>query len=248
MRPLITSSAFNRQAKLIYLHVPKTAGQAFAALCEQNYPGATAVRDDGRYDANRWTAARVVGGHFHYSCFSAAAPHHVFLAVVRDPVDRALSRFRWYQNRDPQNWRSREERGFDHESMSNTLRDSDYRMEFLHDLQCRYLGDSTCFDDTLKVMQSRNFIVGTFEELDRWVALIADEFGWPNRALPVVNRLTMDGPVSEDEEMVAMLRTYNREDRRLYEFVREQGVFSSLSSDYDRGPLLPPARSSPARA
>jgi len=240
MRPLVTSPSFNREAKLIYLHVPKTAGTSFAALCEENYPGATAIHTNARYDAETWTAARVVGGHFHYSYFAAVDPQHVFLAVVRDPVERALSRFRWYQHRS-QNRRLREERGFDHESMANTLRNSDYRMEFLHDPQCRFLADCSRFRDTLEVMRSRPFIVGTFEELDRWVALVAEEFGWPRRALPAMNRLTEGQAACEDQEVLDMLHKYNREDQRLYEFVREKGVFNSLSAGLDRSVFHPRA-------
>lgn len=244
MRPLVTSPSFNGEAKLIYLHVPKTAGTSFAALCEKNYPGATSIQTNGRYDFERWTAARVVGGHFHYSCFAAADPRHVFLAVVRDPVERALSRFRWYHDRSQtrslrKGRRLREKRGFDHESMANTLRNSAYRMEFLHDLQCRYLADCSRFRDTLEVMRSRPFIVGTFEELDRWVALVAEEFGWPHRVLPTMNRLTREQAAIEDQELLDMLRKYNREDQRLYEFVREKGVFNSLSVDHDRSVFIP---------
>lgn len=229
MRPLVTSRAFNREAKLIFLHVPKTAGISFAALCEENYPGSTAIRRNGRFDISEWEAARVVGGHFHFSCFAAADPKHVFLAVVRDPVERALSRFRWHQHR-PQNRRLREERGFDFESLPNTVRDSPYRMEFLHDLQCRYLADCRRFADALKVMESRPFIVGTFEELDRWVAVIAEEFSWPHRGLPVSNRVTTDKPTSDELDVLAMLSHYNREDQLLYDFVRDKGVFNSMSS------------------
>jgi len=240
MLPLISSPIFNREAKLIYLHVPKTAGKAFTSLCEQTYPGATAVHTNGRYNNEEWTAARVIGGHFHYSCFAAAGPQHVFLGVVRDPVERALSRFRWYSHR-PQGRESREERGFDHESFSNTLANDAFRMEFLHNLQCRYLSDCSRFRDALKVLQSRPFIIGTFEQLDQWMDVLAEEFGWPHRALPVVNRLTTEKPASDNSELLALLRKYNKEDQRLYEFVRKQGVFSSLPADYDRKVFLPPA-------
>ena len=153
-------------------------------------------------------------------------------------MERALSRFRWYAQRDEQR-ESREERGFDHESMSNTLNNGAFRMEFLHNLQCRYLADCTRFRETLKVMHSRPFIVGTFEQLDQWLDLIGEEFGWPQRVMPVVNRLSTAVPNSDDTRLLRLLRRYNKEDQRLYDYVRAQGVFSSLPADYNRKIFLP---------
>ena len=239
MLPMVTSTPFNQEAKLIYLHVPKTAGKSFAALCEQNYPGLTSVPANGRYNEEEWARARVVGGHFYYSCFSSAHSRHVFLGVVRNPVERALSRFRWYAHQ-PGGKASREERGFDHESLFNTLANGHFREEFLHNVQCAFLTDCVRFPDALKVLHSRPFIVGTFDGLDQWVDLIADKFGWAHRSLPMVNNLTHPIVEEDNEELLALLHKYNRQDQQLYEFVLKQGVFCSLPAEYDRKVFLPP--------
>ena len=238
MLPLMRSEEFNRNPKLIHLHIPKTAGKAFTALCKQNYPGATSIKTDGRYDAGEWTRARVIGGHFFYSCFAAAQQKHVFVGVVRDPVERALSRFRWYARRDKDR-AQREQRGFDHSSLLNTLNNGAFRREFLYNVQCLSLTDCASFRAARKVLKSRPFIVGTFEQLDQWVEVIANEFGWDERHLPVVNRIDTAKPRSDNKPLLALLRKHNRADRRLYEYVRRQGVFTSLSQNFNRKALFP---------
>ncbi len=165
MREVTASEAFNTQPKLIYIHVPKTAGKSFMRLCERNYPGQTSIRDDDRFDADDWLQARVVGGHFFFDGFNDTSAPHLFVGVIRDPVERALSRFRWYQQR--QKKRSlREQRGFDHDSMLNTIRHSNYRFQFTWNTQCRYLAGAETFVEARRVIENHPCIIGHFSEVE----------------------------------------------------------------------------------
>lgn len=238
LRKLTGSEEFNHEPKLIFLHVPKTAGNSFAALCRRNYPGEVAIHDNGRYVPEEWLQAKVVGGHFFFDGFRDVSPQHLFLAVVRDPVERALSRFRWYQQRE-QNRQLRERRGFDHDCLRRTIGRSHYRFQFIGNMQCRYLAGKKTFEAAKDVIQTHRFILGDFNRLAEWAQFVSERLSWQVTDLPVRNRVADTAPSTDDEELLEILRRENSEDQKLYDWVRGQGLVCTAPADYDYGLLRP---------
>ena len=91
----MASSEFNSEPKIIYLHIPKTAGKAFEKLAEKNYGNEACLSTTGEFDRIKWIKARLIGGHFFYSKYNGMVSQRLFISVVRDPVERALSRFNY---------------------------------------------------------------------------------------------------------------------------------------------------------
>ncbi len=66
-----------------------------------------------------------------------------------------------------------------------------------------------------------------------------DKLQWPVSHLPTRNKIADVAPSSENGELLNLLRRENAEDQKLYEFIREQGVFNSVPDNFDFKALRP---------
>jgi hypothetical protein len=239
IRGLAASSGFNTRPRTIYLHIPKTAGKSFERLAVSNYGDACALSTNGKLVWSEWQRAQLVGGHFQYPAYDAMESGRLFLAVVREPVERAISRFNFFRNQRGGH-RKRAARGFDHEDLKATIRNSSFREEFVDNYQCRYLSAGKNFRAVKKAFKRDAFIVGHFDDIESWIELVGERLGWSNRRLPQVNVAREPGydlAYQQDEELLAMLRERNREDFKLYDFIKRAGVYESRGADFDYSPF-----------
>ena len=239
LKGLVASEAFNLTPKTIYLHIPKTAGKSFEGLALSNYGNYCSLSTNGKFDWGEWQKAKIVGGHFRYSAFNPMTATRLFLAVVRDPVDRAISRFNFYKNQKGGH-KKRIARGFDHSDMKATIRNSPFREEFVDNYQCRYLSSGNNFKAVEKAFRQDAFIIGHFENIESWIELLGQRLGWTETTLPEVN-VAAERDYSleyrQDEELISMLTKRNKEDARLFEFIKRAGVYESMKGKFDYTPF-----------
>ena len=238
-KKFVASDSFNSKAKVIYLHVPKTAGKAFEKLAEKNYVNDCSLSTSGKFSWDAWKECTLVGGHFFYSRYDGMSGRRVFLSVIRDPVDRAISRFNFYKN-DNGRVKYRKAMGFNHDDLLKTIRRSTFRVEFVNNYQCRYLSGKRKFSAVKNAFKSDAFIVGHYEEIDKWLALVGERLGWSDLSLPKVNVATDPfymNRYKEDKALIKVLRERNREDYQLFDFVKQHGVYESFGSDFDYAPF-----------
>lgn len=239
IRGLAGSEAFNSTPRTIYLHIPKTAGQSFEGLALSNYGPDCCLSTGGKLVWNEWQRAKLVGGHFRYSAFDSMTSSRVFLAVVRDPVDRAISRFNYYKNQ-PGGHSRRIARGFDHSDLKATIEQSPFREEFVDNDQCRYLSSGDDFKAVEKAFGQDAFIVGHFENIQAWIELLSERLGWAERILPKIN-IAAEPDYSleyrQDEELISLLRERNKEDFKLVDTIKRAGVYESLGAGFDYTPF-----------
>ena len=229
------SPEFNRIPKVIYLHIPKTAGKAVEKLAEKNYGEASSLSTTGGFPWEVWRSARFVGGHFNYTEFANKRGQRLFVSLVRDPVERAISRFNFYRDR-PRSHHRRERMGFDHDDMKATLRKSTYRIEFMNNYQCYFLSGSHDFKSVQRSFENDTFIVGHYDQLDAWLERLGERLGWSDLELPKVNAAANPDYMREyleDKKLVSMLKRGNQEDYKLLEFVQRHGVYESSPPDFD---------------
>ncbi|QFU74321.1 hypothetical protein EY643_00910 [Halioglobus maricola] len=239
LRDFVSSEKFNSTPKTVYLHIPKTAGKAFEKLAEQNYGDGCSLSTTGNFSREHWESAQLIGGHFFQSMYDSMHGQRIFLSVVRDPVDRAISRFNYYRDREA-GYERRVERKFDHQSLKNTIRDSGFRREFIDNYQCLYLSGKHRYSSVRHAFSNDVFIVGSFDKIDQWLAFLSEKLSWQDSTLPQINVASDPGYMNEfknDSELLDILVQNNEEDYKLVDFIRTEEVYCSAPPGFDFSPF-----------
>jgi len=86
---------------IVFVHVPKTAGQSVTHYLKQHCPSADSLAPPfvGDYSIfsrlDRWS---VIAGHFTYSRMRQLVPQGHFITFLRDPIARAVSQFKSWKD------------------------------------------------------------------------------------------------------------------------------------------------------
>jgi hypothetical protein len=226
------------RSNLIYLHIEKSAGTSQRTLFWANYGRenvAWSGLDSSRFrqrDILRFLDRPVLGGHLDFELFESLQRHLLFTAVVRDPLDRAISLFYYFAHNAPreqrEGWRRR---GLDPDSMVRTLDQCEQLRRELRDAQCRRLGGGGSFDMVRRRLETANFMVGVFEAVDDFNRQLGSLLSWHTVGMGKYNSAGRPGYQAEirrESGLIDRLSELTAEDRRLYEFIRQVGGWVHL--------------------
>ena len=236
--------------ELVFLHIPKAAGTSQHRSFRQYYGasnifwfGEDCSPDIRNYPTQLVGKRLLVGGHKPLS-FYPDNFDPLYCAVLRDPVERAISLFGYYTRpelaRSEQGRRRREEilsrrrrEGLDPDSMLQSIRASWQFRQEVSNAQCAYITKSGAnFRSALKSLQSHDFVLGTMDEYLRFHEFLGQTLDWPEETPRALNR-SRGGYAEkylEDGELVDLLREINEQDFKLLDFVRGQhnGLYINL--------------------
>lgn len=88
--------------KIIFVHIPKTAGSSFAYFLRKAYGKKVVIRDIEKFwrgtktDSKEYESYDVIYGHFHSSKYMYL--NGLMITFLRDPVERVISQF-YYSNK-----------------------------------------------------------------------------------------------------------------------------------------------------
>lgn len=224
--------------QLIYLHIEKAAGSSQRVLLYENYgeddvywlglePGLMIPADLDE----TFTDRRVLGGHFDYPTFATVQRPLLFTAVVREPIARAFSLYYYCAHMATpdvrEGWRSR---GLVPSSMLRTLERCPSFLGQVNDRQNFQLSGVRHFEETRAHMRAHNFVVGCIDNLTAFNGELGDLLGWSKKAVARHNA----GPAGYYEHILSepglleKITELNREDQKLYNFIKSAGVFEHL--------------------
>jgi len=221
------------QTNLVYLHIEKSAGTAQRQLLWGNY-GRDRVAWSG-FNTNpsrqreilRFLERPVLGGHFDYPVFRNVDRRCLFTAVVRDPVERAISLFYYIAHNAPGEQRNAwRRRGLNPESMARTLDECTRFRQTLCNAQCTRLSGDPTLEGALQRFESENFIVGTFDAVDEFNQRLGAMLNWRTTKMNIHNvsgRPGYQDEIRSEPGLIERLFDLVGEDKRLYEFVRDSG-------------------------
>jgi hypothetical protein len=225
---------------VVFLHIPKTAGQTLEKILERNYPRdriLTFSGHDHRVEIERFKKLpetqrahyRLIKGHLRFGLHRFIPGKSSYIAFLREPVARVLSFYRYARNL-PDHYLHRElnENGV-------TIRDLIKRNATpeLFNHQTRMIAGDEWDDlrrdvseDALaraqENLRTHFSFVGLTEEFDASVCLLRRNFGW---SVPfyVKRNVTVQKSSGRDvdPETRAALREANALDLKLYEYARE---------------------------
>jgi len=226
--------------KMIFVHIPKTAGSSFRELLQEIYPRKRCVliysHEPDHLDALRKEVERAdaICGHVSFGIHEFYGIEARYVTFVRHPVDRVISLYR-HQAREPgSEYHQLIARDM---TLKDLLRSEQYPQFNNHMVRIiAGLPDSEpAHDRHLLERAEANLdlhfdFVGLTERFDESVALLGKTLGWT--ALPSIPRLNVDpdwGSVTVDEETRTEIVRFNALDLALYDsVVSEQHLYATL--------------------
>lgn len=221
-----TNTAASSYAKLLFVHVPKTAGVSFFSALESAFGKQNCLRferggkgDLALYDGlseellHRLT---VLGGHLLLPQFKMRdISDRNIITLVREPVDRALSAY--YYIRGKQDHPLRDTLGS--MSLSEYI---DYMGESKAqgNNQCWYLCGEGDFEQARTTLENEYFLFAAIEQLPEFCSLLSKRLNLPQLTLPFKNK-TPTRKFAEDIEptLIEKLQLITADDQKLYRWV-----------------------------
>lgn len=232
-----------RGETIVFLHLPKTAGQTFMSILLRQYPSGVVRLEPDRETDPRWLrlpeqvreadreGAKVIAGHFRYGVHRWIERPCRYITFLREPIDRVISHY-YYQLEHPENPQHDLLRGIPG-GLAGAVTHDEYTQ--LQNMQTRMLaglpedGDLASerepSDAEMLARAKRNLercaIVGLTERFDETLVMMAATFAW--RTPAYAPRNTTKGRPEVDTlppDVVELVRERNALDLALYEHAR----------------------------
>ena len=219
------------RADVLLLHIPKTAGiSLYTAMArwfgpEQSlrYPRSTEEFKQQflrlpEQDLRRY---RLISGHFHLPFWLRRdLGGRVVVALVRDPVERFLSTYRYTRS-----WPGHPRHAMVRNMSVAQFVDHCVAETARHNGQCQFLCGTTDFLAAREMAQKQVDLLGTVEEIALLTSALSERLGVP-LALGMENRSLLEHPKRSDLDpaLIARLESCNAEDCKLWAYVSGSGL------------------------
>ena len=227
--------------KLIYLHIPKSAGTSHRVYLSEIYGEDNIFwyglhSDSRKFDPREVGSKPVVGGHRQLD-FYPRGLDALYTAVVRNPIERVVSFFNYCTTpleRADAEWsvehgkmleRWRNQTGMAPDSLSRTLRDCRAFREQVTNYQCRYLSrHGATFDGVMETLQHENIVIGLFDQLPtfNWFFTTQLLFSQANTKQANKGRDGYANPILEEPGLIEAIKEVTAEDQALYDYIASE--------------------------
>jgi hypothetical protein len=219
------------QIKIVFLHIPKTAGSSLTQVLSRRR-NAVQFKDGDTADLNAYMMTDLadvdlITGHLQL-------PHllmrdlsgYRFITVLRDPIEREISAYRFIVS-----WPDHPL----HEKFKDCTFEQFFEMTAeARNLQCRYFSGTPNAVEAINAMRLTFDLVGTVEAMPAFLGSLSGMIGEEIK-LPWVNKTAPGMSVDLSEDYRRYLRQELAEDYGLYDYVSPVQV----------GPLFLPSRLPP---
>ncbi len=222
------------EEKIIFIHIPKTAGTSLRNLIEQEYPGKKCLRL--YYPApykpavikeiqSKLPAAKVLYGHTSFGIHKRLGIQGQYITFLRNPIDRVISFYNHNACLENATYYAAIQEGM---SLLDML-----QSEITHETnnhvtriiapngQPGLLDDTRVLKQALENIEKHFCMVGLMEQFAESIDLLGKKLGWQSSyKIPHLNVVAKKHIQEVDAQTQAALEKYNRLDMLLYEHIR----------------------------
>lgn len=218
-----------RSEKLIFLHIPKTAGTSLRTLISEAYPGEECLLLYSQFEPEVFAAiqqalpkSKVLYGHVCYGVHETLGISGRYVTFLRHPIDRVLS-FYSHNAREPgMYWYGEIQNGLSLQEMVErelTIETNNHITRILTGYApSQILDDEAVLAQAIANLERHFCFVGLSEHLEMGVQTLKTAFNWQIGKIPRLN--INPHPVTIDAATLATLEKYNRLDLLLYNYVK----------------------------
>lgn len=224
----------SEKQKIIFLHIPKTAGTSFRHLLEKEYPGNECLYlyYPLPYELNvvkdikiRLPTAKALYGHIPFGIHKfLGIQGDQYIAFLRDPIQRVISFYNHNARQPGMPYYTAIQEGLSLLEMLEreiTIETNNHMTRIITSS-----GQAGMFDDTVMLEQAienlnKHFcFIGLTEKFAESISLLSKKLGWKSsHAIPYFNVDPAKHSREIDAKTQAALDKYNRLDKLLYEYV-----------------------------
>lgn len=211
---------------LIFVHVPKTAGSAIKLAVreivgeDRSFSPGKGAPKVAELDLARRESIRFLAGHFDYGQHIHFFAHPLYVTVVRDPIDRFVSWYKFVVKGRNHRW---------HSTIAGMTIDEaalyaiEYGLDAKNLSQCQSVCRSPCFEIARAFIDRNYFLACSIDQVDEWFEALCLAYAptCPFRPLPRVNVSKSSGIGPSDAVRRTMEGAWS-DDFRLYRYVRAQ--------------------------
>lgn len=227
---------------LIFLHLPKTAGTTLRSIirsqyaddevCElYRYPSREAVERFGRLPREERDGYRVILGHMQIGVHRFVSGPHVYVTLLRHPVDRCISAYRFVRRKanHPRHdlIRGKDIREVLEEGLLPFFDNGQTRALCSSDVAAVPYGGCTreMLDEARENLERHVELAGTIEGFDVLLLFLQDRLGWSSVWYRRKNRSPRESGRAASRvsgEVAGRIAEFNHLDLELYDFVKRR--------------------------
>ncbi|SRR6266545_19635 len=231
-----------KSKQLIFIHIPKAAGQTINSIVARQYPRRQILHMEGRLGKTQVPSvedasqAKIFLGHLHYGFHEHLQGASTYVTVVREPVSRVLSLYRYIATNPQHHLHEQVMQGHLTDFVSGQI-----DAEEVENGQTRQIAgvtegtpDASSLARAKQNLQVDFAVVGVVERFDESIILFKRRLGW---RVPFYVRKNVTPKLLAEEapdEALEIIRRRNTLDAELYRFT------CNLLDDQlrDEGPLF----------
>ena len=225
---------------LCFFHTPKTAGTSVREFIRTKiHPKSEIIirwaNDVALISDEQLRALDFISGHIGYSLLGRLRPRPYTLSFFRNPIDRTISQYRYFQQLQAEPEKSDIRSSLRKRPLKELLRDTDsFHVESaFRNTQCWNMVSDWWFgnrpklrpEEALEIAKSHVMqldFVGLVEQMDVSLTRLCSDCGWENSGALSLNVTSSEFPAEIDQETIDMIAEQNQLDIDLYEFVRRE--------------------------
>jgi len=224
--------------QLVYIHIEKTAGTAMRALLTSIY-GDQDIFWYGIHSESQILQPeniinyRIIGGHRNLNFYKNNKKINLYLSVVRDPVERAISLFHYCSNRELDSWIKQ---GLNPNSLLDTLNNSPSFIKMITNRQCTLISiHNPTFEGAIKFIYNNSFIIGCMDYIDQYVEHIGKKLQWQNSKLRKIyeGKKGYRDSINITSAIRKQITDLNEEDIKLYEYIKNKKIIDTIPKNLE---------------